>query len=90
MHFAPSLRLLEEHGEIQLSALGFGEYMGDPKHVMHGPHAHACVCARVAGLKLQHGEQLQHVQWLSYAAVSTMVTVAELLKKDKLAVERSK
>jgi hypothetical protein len=68
-------RLLAEHGEIQLSALGYGRLGAAAEHIIW-----------VAAQAAQH---LVFCFRLCHAAVATLVTVAELLKKDKLAVERS-
>lgn len=69
-------RFLQEHGEVQLSALGLGMFglCFDPHFV---PWFHMCSSACDSLCVL-------------LAAISSMVTVAEILKNSKLAVEQSK
>ena len=68
---APYLqRFLQEHGEVQLSALGLGDRLGQ-RGMIAATHAWSKCC-------------------LCTAAISSMVTVAEILKSNKLASEQSK
>ena len=69
-----SKRLLAEHGEIQLSALGqgIGSLVPVPWLWLTMISQACLICA----LSLP-------------AAISTLVSIAEILKKDKLALEKS-
>ena len=61
-------RFLQEHGEVQLSALGLGlRHARRSTRAAHHTDMSACL-----------------------AAISSMVTVAEILKNNKLANEQSK
>lgn len=64
-----SRRLMAEHGEVELSALGLGKTSVRQHKHLRGADGFANPC---------------------FAAVSNMVTVAEILKKEGWAVEKSK
>ena len=66
-------RFLQEHGEVQLSALGLGMC------------AH---CTSEATTSVDNGQQ-ELTSSVLLTAISSMVTVAEILKNSRLAVEQS-
>lgn len=76
-------KLLAEHGEIQLSALGQGECIGSPMpYILRLADTPPAIAARHL--------PLPRATYHCRAAISTLVNVAEILKKDQLAVEKSK
>ena len=70
-------RFLQEHGEVQLSALGLGTSL----------LLCSVLCLICPAHQLRMAGTIPTALWL--AAISSMVTVAEILKSGQWAVERS-
>jgi len=72
---------LGEHGEIQLSALGQGRHLCRPRLDIEMDIEMDCSEHHMMECLIPH---LHHA-----AAISTVVSIAEILKKDGLALEKS-